>query len=43
MVQERLAEIEQLLKVAEDELSRLQKQKNFLIEQISSLNRLSYF
>jgi superfamily II DNA or RNA helicase len=39
MNQERLAEIERLLKVATEELSRIQKQRDFLIDQISSLNR----
>jgi hypothetical protein len=39
MDQERLAEIERLLKVATDELSNLQKQREFLTDQISSLNR----
>lgn len=39
MDQKRLAEIERLLKVATDELSLLQKQREFLIDQISSLNR----
>jgi hypothetical protein len=36
---ERLAEIERLIKVAENELVHLHKQKDFLTEQISSLNR----
>lgn len=39
MDQERLAEIERLLKVAADELSHLQKQKGLLIDQISTLTR----
>jgi hypothetical protein len=38
MDQERLTEIERLLKVAADDLSHLQKQKGLLIDQISTLN-----
>lgn len=36
MSQERLAEIERLLKTAEDELSYVQRQRKFLLDQIAS-------
>jgi hypothetical protein len=39
MDKERLAEIERSLRIAEDDLSRLQKQKEFLIDQVASLKR----
>jgi hypothetical protein len=39
MDQERLAEIEGLLKIATDELSNLEMRRQFQIDQISSLNR----
>jgi len=39
MGQERLDEIERLLRVAEDELSRLEHQRQFLLDQIASLKR----
>jgi hypothetical protein len=39
MHEDRLPEIEQLLRVAEDELSRLERQREFLIGQIASLKR----
>jgi len=39
MNQERIAEIERLLKIAEDELSHVQKQRQFLLDQIASLKR----
>jgi hypothetical protein len=37
--QERLAEIERLLRIAEDDLSSLQRQKGFLLDQVASLKR----
>jgi hypothetical protein len=39
MNQERLAEIERLLEIAEDELLHLQQQRQFLLDQIASVNR----
>jgi superfamily II DNA or RNA helicase len=39
MDKERLAEIERSLRIAEDDLSRLQKHKEFLIDQVTSLKR----
>jgi hypothetical protein len=39
MSQERMGEIERLLTVAEDELSYVQKQRQFLLDQIASLKR----
>jgi len=39
MSQERLGEIERLLRVAEDELSYVQHQRQFLLDQIASLKR----
>ena len=39
MNQERLAEIERLLRIAEDDLSSLQRQKEFLLDQVASLQR----
>ena len=37
MAQDRLAEIERLLRITEDDLSNLQKQREFLLDQIASL------
>jgi len=39
MNQERLAELERLLRIAEDDLSSLQRQKDFLLDQVASLKR----
>jgi hypothetical protein len=39
MDRKRIAEIERLLKIATDELSNLENQRQFLIDQISSMNR----
>jgi hypothetical protein len=39
MSQERIGEIERLLRVAEDELLYVQKQRQFLLDQIASLKR----
>ena len=39
MHEDRLPEIERLLRIAEDELSQLEKQKEFLVAQIASLKR----
>src|SRR5213594_2866530 len=39
MSQKHVAEIERLLKIAEDELSYVQKQRQFLLDQIASLKR----
>ncbi len=37
MTEERLCEIDRLLRVAEDELSNVEKQRQFLLDQIASL------
>lgn len=39
MDRERIVEIERLLKIATDELSNLENQRQFLTDQISSLKR----
>src|SRR5216117_1973337 len=39
MSEKHVAEIERLLKIAEDELSYVQKQRQFLLDQITSLKR----